>query len=47
MQHKHADFRDGMRAGLAQALREQHDLTEPLPQSLVELLSQLNADVRG
>jgi Protein of unknown function (DUF1236) len=25
MQHQHADFRDGMRAGLAQALREQHD----------------------
>jgi hypothetical protein len=41
MQHQHADFRDAMRANLGQALREQHDLTEPLPQGLVELLGQL------
>jgi hypothetical protein len=47
MQHQYADFRDAMRAGLGQALREQHDLTEPLPQSLVELLGQLNASVRA
>jgi hypothetical protein len=47
MQHQHADFRDAMRAKLGQALREQHDLTEPLPKGLVELLGQLDASVRA
>jgi hypothetical protein len=47
MQLQQADFRDAMRAKLGQALREQHDLTEPLSQGLVELLGQLDASVRA
>jgi hypothetical protein len=47
MHHQHADFRDAIRAKLGEALREQHDLTEPLPQGLVELLGQLYASVRA
>jgi hypothetical protein len=47
MQQQHADFRDAMRAKLGQALRERHDLTEPLPQGLVELLGQLDSSVRA
>jgi AcrR family transcriptional regulator len=47
MQQQHADFREAMRAKLGQALREQHDLTEPLPRGLVELLGQLDASVRA
>jgi hypothetical protein len=47
MKHRHADFRDSpfdgdalaIRTKLGQALREQYNLAEPLPQSLVELLA--------
>jgi hypothetical protein len=50
MKHRHADFRDSpfdgdalaIRTKLGQALREQYNLAEPLPQSLVELLSKLD-----
>lgn len=43
-----SDFRDSrndgaIRAKLGQALREQHDLMEPLPAGLVELLGRLEA----
>jgi hypothetical protein len=43
-----SDFRDSrndgaIRAKLGQALREQHDLMEPLPPGLVELLGRLEA----
>jgi hypothetical protein len=47
MHQQHADCGDAIRAKLGQSLRERHDLTEPLPQSLVELLGQLNASVRA
>jgi hypothetical protein len=35
-----------IRTRLGDALREQYDLMEPVPPSLVELLTQLNARVR-
>jgi hypothetical protein len=35
-----------IRTKLGDALREQYDLMEPVPPSLVELLTQLNARVR-
>jgi hypothetical protein len=49
MKHQHDDFRQSqfgaIRTKLGKVLREQYDLTEPPPQSLVELLRQLDARV--
>jgi hypothetical protein len=47
-----SDLRDSrydgaIRDKLGQALRERHDLTEQLPQGLVELLGRLDASVRA
>jgi len=45
MKHKHNDFRESqfkaIRIKLGGALREQYDLREPPPQSLVDLLREL------
>jgi hypothetical protein len=45
MKHQHDDFRasqfKAIRTGLGGALREQYDLTEPPPQSLIDLLRKL------
>ena len=53
MQQRHKEFREPqyfgtVRAKLGQALREQHDLMEPLAPGLLELLGQLEtaADTR-
>jgi hypothetical protein len=48
---QHDDFKErpyfvAVRAKLGEALREQHDLMEPLPQGLVELLARLETSVR-
>jgi hypothetical protein len=39
-------YSSAIRTKLGDALREQYDLMEPAPPSLVELLAQLNASVR-
>jgi hypothetical protein len=45
MKHEHDDFRElqfgAIRTNLGEALREQYDLMEPPPQSLVDLLRKL------
>jgi hypothetical protein len=48
---QHDDFKErpffvAVRAKLGESLRERHDLTEPLPPGLVELLAQLDSSVR-
>jgi hypothetical protein len=49
MQRRHDDFSScfpRIRAKLGEALREQYDLMEPLPQGLSELLRQLDTRER-
>jgi hypothetical protein len=48
---KREDFEErpyfmAIRAKLAEGLREQYDLTDPMPKGLLELLSQLETSVR-
>jgi hypothetical protein len=41
---KHSFYLRALRTGIGEALRDQFDLTEPMPDELLELLLELNED---